>query len=94
MLDERTKWLKLGRVIHALKATRYRDTWKVMVAYVKSAGHPIDLIVLTYLVIIMYLVSSKFGLVFGTISQPPGRFDKSCTSETSEPFCRLMEVRN
>ena len=38
MLDGLRKWLKLGRVTGALKATRDRDTQKVMIAYAKEHG--------------------------------------------------------
>ena len=37
-LDGLTKWLKVGPVIDALKAMRYRDVWKVMIANVKEHG--------------------------------------------------------
>ena len=33
-----TKWLEVGRVTEALKATRDRDTWKVMIAHTKEHG--------------------------------------------------------
>ena len=33
MWDGLTKRLKVGRVTHALKATRDRDAWKVKIAY-------------------------------------------------------------
>ena len=36
MLDGLTKWLKVGRVTEALKATRDRDAWKVMIAFAKE----------------------------------------------------------
>ena len=35
ILDELTKW-PVGRVIVALKTTRDRDAWKVMIAYTKE----------------------------------------------------------
>ena len=38
MLNELTKWLKAGQVTDALKATRDRDVWKVMIAYAKEHG--------------------------------------------------------
>ena len=38
MLDGLTKWLKVGRVTEALKATRGRGVWKVMIAYAKEHG--------------------------------------------------------
>ena len=38
MLDGLTKWLKVGRVTDALKATRDREAWKVMVAHTKEHG--------------------------------------------------------
>ena len=31
MLGALTKWLKVGRMIEALKVTRDRDAWKVMI---------------------------------------------------------------
>ena len=37
-MDRLTKWLKVGRVTDALKATRARDVWKVMIAYAKERG--------------------------------------------------------
>ena len=33
ILDGLTKWLKVGRVKEALKATRDRDAWKVIITY-------------------------------------------------------------
>ena len=43
MLDELTKWLKVGRVRKALKAMRVRDLYKVRIAYVKEhAEHLIN----------------------------------------------------
>ena len=36
MLEGRTKWLKVGQVTEAMKATRDRDAWKVMTAYTKE----------------------------------------------------------
>ena len=36
MLDGLTKWLKVGRVIEALKAMRDKDPSKVMIAYTKE----------------------------------------------------------
>ena len=41
MLDGLTKWLNEGRVTDALKTTRNRDAWKVMIAYPKKSRHPI-----------------------------------------------------
>ena len=38
MLDGLTKWLKVGRVTEALKATRDRDAWKVTIAYANEHG--------------------------------------------------------
>ena len=38
MLDGITKWLKEGRMTEALKVTRDRDTWKVIIAYAKEQG--------------------------------------------------------
>ena len=38
MFDERTKWLKIGRVTEALKAMRDRDARRVMIAYAKKQG--------------------------------------------------------
>ena len=38
MLSGPTKWLKVGRVTEALKATRDRDAWKVTTAYAKEHG--------------------------------------------------------
>ena len=32
------KWLKVGRVTEALKATRGRDAWKVLIASAKEHG--------------------------------------------------------
>ena len=36
MLDGLTKWLKVGRLTDALKATRHSDALKVMIAYTKE----------------------------------------------------------
>ena len=36
MLDGLTKWLKVGRVIGAVKVMKDRGTWKVMIAYAKE----------------------------------------------------------
>ena len=36
--DGLIKWLKVGRVTEALKATKGRDSWKVMIAYAKEHG--------------------------------------------------------
>ena len=36
MLDGLTKWLKVRRVTEALKATRDRGSWKVIIAYAKE----------------------------------------------------------
>ena len=38
MLDGLSKWLKVGVVTEALKATRNKDAWKVMIAYAKEHG--------------------------------------------------------
>ena len=38
MVDGLTKWLIIGGVRDALKATRDRDAWKVMIAYAKEHG--------------------------------------------------------
>ena len=38
LLDGLKKSLKLGRVTGALKASRDRDTWKVMITYAKEHG--------------------------------------------------------
>ena len=38
MLDGLTKWLKLRRMTEALKATKNKDAWKVMIAYAKEHG--------------------------------------------------------
>ena len=38
MLDELTKWLKVGRMTHALKATRDRDAWEVRLPTLNSKG--------------------------------------------------------
>ena len=38
MLDGLTQWIKVGRVIEALKTTRDRDSWEVMIAYSKEHG--------------------------------------------------------
>ena len=38
MLDGLTKWRNVRRVTEALKATRDRDVWKVMIAYAKEHG--------------------------------------------------------
>ena len=38
MLDGLTQWIKIGRVIEALKTTRDRDSWEVMIAYSKERG--------------------------------------------------------
>ena len=37
MLDGLSKWLKIGRVTDALKVTRNRDAWKVMIVYTSTA---------------------------------------------------------
>ena len=37
-MDGLTKRLKVGRVTEALKPTRDRDAWKVMIAYTKEHG--------------------------------------------------------
>ena len=37
LIDRLKKWLKKGRVT-ALKATKDRDAWKVMIAYTKEHG--------------------------------------------------------
>ena len=36
MLDGLTKWLEVGRVTEALKATWDRDLWKIMIAFAKQ----------------------------------------------------------
>ena len=36
ILDRPTKWLKIGKVTDALKATRDQDARKVMIAYTKK----------------------------------------------------------
>ena len=36
MLGGLTEWLKVGRVTEALKMTRERDVWKVMIAYAEE----------------------------------------------------------
>ena len=38
MFDRLTKWLKVGRMTEAVKATRDRDAGKVMIAYAKDHG--------------------------------------------------------
>ena len=38
MLDGLTKRLKIGLVTDALKVTRDRDAWRVMMAYAKEQG--------------------------------------------------------
>ena len=39
MLDGLTKWLDVGRVIHALKATKnLKIAWQVMIAFAKEQG--------------------------------------------------------
>ena len=38
MLGGLTNWLKVGRVTQALKATRNRDAWKVMITYAREHG--------------------------------------------------------
>ena len=35
MLDGPTKWLKVRRVTEALKATRDKDMWRIMMSYAK-----------------------------------------------------------
>ena len=36
MSDGLTKWLKVGRVTKAVKVSRDRDAWKVMITYTKE----------------------------------------------------------
>ena len=36
--DSLTKWLNIGQVIDALKATRNRNTWRVMTTHTKEQG--------------------------------------------------------
>ena len=38
MFDGLTKWSKVGQVTEALKETRDRDAWKVMITYAKEHG--------------------------------------------------------
>ena len=38
MSDGLTKWLNVGRVTEALKATADRDVWKIMIDYAKEHG--------------------------------------------------------
>ena len=38
MLDGLKKWLEVGRVTEALKATRDRDAWKGMIVYAEEQG--------------------------------------------------------
>ena len=38
ILDGLPKWLKVRRVKEALKVTKDRDTWKVMIVWAKAHG--------------------------------------------------------
>ena len=42
IIDGLTKWLCVGRVTEALKATRDRNAWKVIIAYSKEQENLID----------------------------------------------------